>query len=988
VTRRRSLIVLVAVALVALGAVAWAHWSTSGSGTAVGSVGTLTAPGKPSTSVSGSTISLGWSAAALSGGGSVGYHVERRSASGSTWTDVCSSSDAAPIASLGCSDTPSSFGSYVYRVTARYATWRTAGAESDPVSPTDATPPSFGSPALSFAILGGAAYYPGSGTSVYYNGAAGAGSITVSAPNAADAESGIAKVNFPSPSGFSGGGDDTSSPYSATYTWSSSSASGSQTVTATNGSGGTATTSFSLVRDVTAPTGGAVTVAGSSSDGATVNNTSGSYSITGLAQYAETQTASASGLASSSLVREQADFDADGSCDSTWTGATTISANRTENAGTGIASGTCYRYTLKGTDRVGNSANIQIVVKVDTSGPSFGSPAVSLATSGPFAYYSGSGTSVYYNGTNGSGSSITVSAPNVADADSGIAKVNFPSPSGFSGGGDDSASPFGATYTWSSSSATGSQTLTATNGVGSTATTSFSLVRDVTAPGGGSFSVAGSSSDGATVSNTSGSYSISGLTQYSENQTSSASGLASSSLVREQANFTSAGACDTTWTNSTTISANRTENASTGIASGSCYRYTLKGTDRVGNSADIQITVKVDATGPSLGALTLGASGPSAYYPGSGTSVYYNGTNGSGSSITVSAPNAADADSGIAKVNFPSPSGLSGGGDDTASPFGATYTWSSSSASGSQTVTATNGAGGTATGTFSLVRDVTAPTGGALGVAGASTNGASVGNNTGSYSISTLTQYAEAQSGTASGLAASSLVRDEATYNADGTCVSTWTNATTIAATRTENAATGIASGKCYRYTLKGTDNVGNSASVQITVKVDTAPPTATNVLLGNGGTLGRIGADDTVTISFNEALDASTICSSWSNDGTTQSRSGSSITVSVTNNAANDSLAVSASNGCTLHLGTIALGADYVSSNHTYNGSGGNSSSISWDPGAQTITIGLGSSSGSTGENTNVPASTPSYTASTSIQDLVGNAIAAGPYSGTSTRF
>jgi hypothetical protein len=508
----------------------------------------------------------------------------------------------------------------------------------------------------------------------------------------------------------------------------------------------------------------------------------------------------------------------------------------------------------------------------------------------------------------------------------------------------------------------------------------------VTAPNGGSVNVAGTSSDGATVNNTSGTYSISSLSQYSENQTSSASGLASSSLVREQAAFTSAGACDTTWTNPTTISANRTENASTGIASGSCYRYTLTGTDRVGNSADIQITVKVDTTGPSLGALALATSGPSAYYPGSGTSVYYNGTSGSGSSITVSAPNASDADSGIAKVNFPSPNNFSGGGDDTASPFGATYTWSSSSASGSQTVTATNGAGGTATGTFSLIRDVTAPTGGALGVAGASTNGASVGNNTGSYSISTLTQYAEAQSGTASGLGSSSLVRDEATYNVDGTCASTWTNATTITATRTENAATGIASGKCYRYTLKGTDNVGNSASVQITVKVDTDPPAATDVLLGNGGTLGRIGQGDTVTIAYNEALDASTICSSWANDGSAQSRSGSSVTVSVTNNAANDSLAVSTSNGCTLHVGTVALGADYVTANKSYNGSGGNSSSIGWDPAARTMTITLGS--GTSGENTNVPASTPSYTASTSIQDLVGNAIAAGPYSGSSTRF
>src|SRR2546428_8268193 len=36
---------------------------------------------------------------------------------------------------------------------------------------------------------------------------------------------------------------------------------------------------------------------------------------------------------------------------------------------------------------------------------------------------------------------------------------------------------------------------------------------------------------------------------------------------------------------------------------------------------------------------------------------------------------------------------------------------------------------------------------------------------------------------------------------------------------------TGLSTG-CYRYTLTGTDNVGNTSSVQTTVKVDTSDPT------------------------------------------------------------------------------------------------------------------------------------------------------------------
>src|SRR5207237_5108247 len=125
--------------------------------------------------------------------------------------------------------------------------------------------------------------------------------------------------------------------------------------------------------------------------------------------------------------------------------------------------------------------------------------------------------------------------------------------------------------------------------------------------------------------------------------------------------------------------------------------------------------------------------------------------------------------------------------------------------------------------------------------------------------------------------------------------------------------------------------------------------------------TAGRLGQGDTVTINYSEALDATSICSTFANDGTTQSRNGSSITVNVTNNGTNDSLTVSASNGCTLHVGTVALGADYVTANKSYGGSGGNTSNIAWDPTTQQITIALGS--GTAGEKTGVAASTPSYT-------------------------
>jgi hypothetical protein len=138
--KRLTLVGILVIALAsAIGA--FAYWTTTGTGSASASAGTLTAPGKPSVPVTAGTVNLSWSAATVSGGGTVKYHVERRNNPGSTWTDVCGSTDAAPITATSCSNTPGN-GTFVYRVTSRYASWHTVGAESDPVLVNgDTTPP-------------------------------------------------------------------------------------------------------------------------------------------------------------------------------------------------------------------------------------------------------------------------------------------------------------------------------------------------------------------------------------------------------------------------------------------------------------------------------------------------------------------------------------------------------------------------------------------------------------------------------------------------------------------------------------------------------------------------------------------------------------------------------------------------------------------------------------------------------------------------------
>jgi hypothetical protein len=474
------------------------------------------------------------------------------------------------------------------------------------------------------------------------------------------------------------------------------------------------------------------------------------------------------------------------------------------------------------------------------------------------------------------------------------------------------------------------------------------------------------------------------------NYTDSGSGLASSVLTREEAPLASSdGVADGTcgaYGAPTTIAANPTQNAAAGITTAHCYRYILSGTDNVGNSVSITTIVKVDTTAPSFGspALTLAASGSFAFYTGSGTSAYYNGNTGTASSITVNAPNVDDDESGVDTVSFPSLSGFSGGGNDTTSPFSATYTWSTSSASGAQSVTTTsNSVVTSAATTFTLIRDVTAPAGGALTVNGTAASGVGTtsANTTGSFTIGTRTDYTETQSGTASGLVSSGLVRDQATLNADFTC-GTFGSATTLVGSP---AQSGLATG-CYRYTLTGTDNVTNVASINTIVKVDTTAPTATNVVLG-GDNNGLVGEDDTVTVTYSEVMDASTFCNTWAN-GTDESESGNGqVVVTITNSGANDVLTLAVSGCGTFKFGSVALGGDYVTTTRTYSGNGSNASAVDWNLAAKTLTITLGTPSGA-GNPTAQAAAAPSYTANTGLKDRAGNTIGAGPYTGTSSRF
>jgi hypothetical protein len=142
VTRRLLIFGASLFGVLALSVGVWAYFTTTGSGTASASVGTLTAPGQPTRTGTGGTVDLSWTAATVSGGGTISYHVERSTDPVTSWSDACGTTVSSGTTSTSCTDTPSA-GTYRYRVTALFTTWTATGGVSDAfvVTGGDTTPP-------------------------------------------------------------------------------------------------------------------------------------------------------------------------------------------------------------------------------------------------------------------------------------------------------------------------------------------------------------------------------------------------------------------------------------------------------------------------------------------------------------------------------------------------------------------------------------------------------------------------------------------------------------------------------------------------------------------------------------------------------------------------------------------------------------------------------------------------------------------------------
>jgi hypothetical protein len=206
------------------------------------------------------------------------------------------------------------------------------------------------------------------GTTVYINPQTGkSGSFNLAAVSS-DPDSGIASINFPSLAGFtSGGGRDTASPYTSSYSWTgAAAATGAQTLTATNTTNLTSASAITVIPDTSPPSGAALTVDGLAASAA---GTSSSASNTTVAIGMRTDyTDAGSGLLSSTLTI-QSETLSQSTCGAAGSGGSYLTP--TTIAGTTsptITTGFCYLFTLTGIDRVGNTSAIETTVQ-DTPTP-------------------------------------------------------------------------------------------------------------------------------------------------------------------------------------------------------------------------------------------------------------------------------------------------------------------------------------------------------------------------------------------------------------------------------------------------------------------------------------------------------------------------------------------------------------------------------------------------------------------------------------------
>jgi Bacterial Ig-like domain len=228
--------------------------------------------------------------------------------------------------------------------------------------------------------------------------------------------------------------------------------------------------------------------------------------------------------------------------------------------------------------------------------------------------------------------------------------------------------------------------------------------------------------------------------------------------------------------------------------------------------------------------------------------------------------------------------------------------------------------------------------------------------------INSTTPTLSGAAGNATGDATTVTVKIYSGSSATGTPVQTKTPSRS-GATWTTTASTLTAG--TYTAQATQTDTGGNTGtSTANTFMVDTTKPTATRVVATNktGGTAGKIQSGDTVTFTYSEAIDPTSVWSGWNGASTT-------VRVRFTDSGSNDSFTVlDSSSGTTVKLGSVTTSGNYVSSSTTFD----STMLRSADGASIIVTLGTPTSV----QATAVTARNMAWTVGAGIKDVAGNTI------------
>lgn len=190
-------------------------------------------------------------------------------------------------------------------------------------------------------------------------------------------------------------------------------------------------------------------------------------------------------------------------------------------------------------------------------------------------------------------------------------------------------------------------------------------------------------------------------------------------------------------------------------------------------------------------------------------------------------------------------------------------------------------------------------------------------------------------------------------------------------------------------HTVYAVGSQGDVAQADVVVNVPQFTPT--NLALNNAstGTTGLLQRGDSVVITYSDLIDVSSMCSTWTGNGSNQTISGGNVLrVSISNNAVsgNDSLTVVAVGACgnDFNFGTINLGhSGFVTGDTLFSGSSASErSTTAWNPGTRQLTISLGAKSAGPNPVRVNSSVTSTYTPDAAIRSSSGAVI-----TGTATR-